>query len=49
MFGAKKACYKCGNGESAPLCVIRAYTDAIQLMELVTLRKLSPRYTPFGS
>jgi hypothetical protein len=42
MFGARKACYKCGNGVSGPLCIIRVYADAVELMELGTLRKLPP-------
>ena len=45
MFGARKACYKCGNGVSAPFYITCAEANAGQLMELDTLRKLSP-FTP---
>ena len=47
MFGARKACYKCGNGVSAPFYIIFVQANAVQLMELGTSRKLSPYHTPF--
>ena len=29
MFGARKACYKCGNGVSEPFYTIRVWADTV--------------------